>query len=187
MRRFRSVVSVVALLGMLLVACAPDGAVGAEPPNGATGQEQREVPEGPDNVMCVGSEEELLAPLGESGGSTDWSFEEWPPMSAPPDVPPQDEAFPSPEEFMTAVADSYADAAGDGGQQEGAPQFEVRLLCAPTGDETQGAVLEWGFLDDSVAGADLRLTLVKGADGWQVGEAERRSHCRRGQSGGTCL
>ncbi|RNL87628.1 hypothetical protein [Halostreptopolyspora alba] len=178
-------VSALPLLGLLLVACAPDGAVSAEPRNDAAGQE-REVPEGPDNVTCVGSEEELLAPLDEAEGSTDWSSEEWPPAGAPPDLPPEEEAFPSPEEFMAAVADSYAGAA-ENEQREGDQRFEVRLLCAPTGEETQGAVLEWGFLDDSVAGADVRLTLVQEAEGWQVAETERRSHCRRGQSGEMCL
>lgn len=176
----RTRISAVAVVGFVAAACASGtGAPAAE-------QDGQRRAEGPPNVTCVGTEEELLAPLGETEGTTGWSEEAWPP-STMPNLAAVEGAFPSAEDLMAAVADGYTEAADNAFRQEGEQRFEARLLCDPSGAETQGAVVEWGFLDDSVVGADLRLLLVEGTDGWQVAESERRSHCRRGRLLGACL
>ena len=46
-------------------------------------------------------------------------------------------------------------------------------------DEAVGVVLLWGFLDDAVAGQDLRVQLRLTGGSWKVEAIEVRFHCRR--------
>lgn len=62
----------------------------------------------------------------------------------------------------------------------------VRLL-SEEGGRAVGVVLEWGLMDDSLAGRDLRLHLVEREGSWRVERVEERFHCRRGITGeGLC-
>ena len=57
-------------------------------------------------------------------------------------------------------------------------------------DDSQavGLIMQWGFKDDSMAGADLRVHMEHGDGGWFVTELEERAYCRRGLSDdGLCL
>jgi outer membrane murein-binding lipoprotein Lpp len=68
----------------------------------------------------------------------------------------------------------------------GQDQWEttVRVLADEDDpDLAYGALLAWGFLDDSVIGRDVRITLTRTDDGWEPGGAEQRQHCMRGVSG----
>jgi hypothetical protein len=69
----------------------------------------------------------------------------------------------------------------------GYDQWEVTfrvLLDEDEPDLAYGALLGWGFLDDSVVGRDIRVTLTRTDDEqWEPGGAERRQHCMRGVSG----
>jgi hypothetical protein len=70
----------------------------------------------------------------------------------------------------------------------GIDTWEVTLRVLETAeDRAVGVVLEWGFLDDAVAGADWRVLLERDEAGWRALELARRFHCRRGVSEGLCL
>ena len=99
------------------------------------------------------------------------------------------EAYDLPEEVEGAferpgdVAFEIAEVVGGTnlGGPDGAWETTVRvLLDEDDPDLATAAVLRWGFLDDAVAGEDVRVTLVRDGDGWRAGEAERRLHCQRG-------
>lgn len=113
----------------------------------------------------------------------------WEPATVPDGFGEGDAAFGSAGALMTALA---AELAGD---QLGGDAWEAatRVLFDnaegdPDADEATGAVLLWGFLDDSVAGSDHRISLRRGADGWFADAAEQRSRCRRGVvDGGLCV
>jgi len=49
-------------------------------------------------------------------------------------------------------------------------------------DGATGVVLQWGLLDDAVAGRDYRVSMRRAADMWRVERVEQRFHCRRGVS-----
>lgn len=63
------------------------------------------------------------------------------------------------------------------------------LLDEDDPDLAHGAVLSWGFLDDSIEGRDVRITLTRTDDDrWEPGAAEERFHCMRGVTDdGFCL
>lgn len=55
-------------------------------------------------------------------------------------------------------------------------------------DQALGAILVWGFEDDSVLGADFRVTMaLVEAEDWRVTRVEQRFHCARGGSEELCL
>jgi hypothetical protein len=55
-------------------------------------------------------------------------------------------------------------------------------------DEAVGVIMEWGMMDDSVAGRDHKVELRLVEDRWTVEHVEQRQHCRRGISEeGRCL
>lgn len=97
------------------------------------------------------------------------------------------EAYPTPAALMTAWA---AHAVGEE-VPLGREVWEatVRVLEEdPEDGRALGALLEWGYFDDSVVGRDTRLDLVRGADGWHVEAAEVRWRCLRGVTDeGLCL
>ncbi len=105
-------------------------------------------------------------------GSTMWQLFEVPSAVAG--------TYDTPGEVMTALATEIEAAA------LGTEQWETTirvLLDEDDPDLAYGAVLSWGFLDDSVAGRDVRITLTRTSDGrWEPGGAEQRFHCRRGVS-----
>jgi hypothetical protein len=64
------------------------------------------------------------------------------------------------------------------------------LLDEDDPDLAYGAMLSWGFLDDSVEGRDVRITLTRTDDDqWEPGGAEQRFQCIRGvtDDGELCL
>lgn len=101
----------------------------------------------------------------------------WVPFEVPDEV---QGAHDTPGEVMAGLARGV-DAA-----MLGYDQWEVTirvLLDDDDPDLAYGALLGWGFLDDSVVGRDIRITLTRTDDGrWQPGGAEQRQHCRRGVS-----
>lgn len=66
--------------------------------------------------------------------------------------------------------------------------FEVTLRLVPTAEhEAVAVILQWGLMDDSVAGLDLRLDLAAAERGWLVSAAQQREHCARGVTDGGTL
>ena len=103
-------------------------------------------------------------------GVTDWtSFE------VPDEV---DGTYDTPGEVVAELA-AVTDA-----PQLGTDVWETTirvLLDEDDPDLAYGAVLSWGFLDDSVEGRDVRVTLTRTDDDrWEPGGAEQRFHCMRG-------
>ena len=103
-------------------------------------------------------------------GTTDWE-----PFDVPSAVAG---TYDTPGEVMTALA-TEIEAAGLGTDQW---ETTIRvLLDEDDPDLAYGAVLGWGFLDDSVTGRDVRITLTQTEDGrWEPGGAEQRFHGLRG-------
>jgi len=103
-------------------------------------------------------------------GVTDWtSFE------VPDEV---DGTYDTPGEVVAELA-AVTDA-----PQLGTDVWETTirvLLDEDDPDLAYGAVLSWGFLDDSIEGRDVRITLTRTDDDrWEPGGAEQRFHCMRG-------
>lgn len=65
--------------------------------------------------------------------------------------------------------------------------WEETTRLKTSGDRAVGIVLQWGYLDDAVAGRDFRVSLRHGDAEWRVVGVEQRFHCRRGVAdGGYC-
>jgi hypothetical protein len=62
---------------------------------------------------------------------------------------------------------------------EAAWEETLRVLPAGT-DAAEGIVLQWGFMDDAVAGRDVRIRMRLQNGMWSVERMEQRYHCRRG-------
>lgn len=83
---------------------------------------------------------------------------------------------------QVALARGFPDLLG-----EGAWEQTMRIWSSEEG-EAVGVVLQWGLLDDAVAGRDLRVTMRRVERAWEVVGLEERFHCRRGVSPeGLCL
>jgi len=61
---------------------------------------------------------------------------------------------------------------------EAAWEETLRVLPAGT-DAAEGIVLQWGFMDDAVAGRDVRVLMQRQNAMWSVERMEQRYHCRR--------
>ena len=70
-------------------------------------------------------------------------------------------------------AESWADVLGEAAWEE-----TLRVLPAD-GDVAEGIVLQWGFMDDAVAGRDFRVFMRRTAGMWTIDRIEKRYHCRR--------
>jgi hypothetical protein len=117
---------------------------------------------------------ERTAERGFRPGSTPWRAAEF-------DLPPRfTEArladAPSPMSLVRGVGDALDWGAETG---EGLWEQTVRIRHDDE-DRATAAVLQWGYLDDSVAGGDLRLRMRRVDGGWVLEGAEERFHCRRG-------
>jgi hypothetical protein len=89
----------------------------------------------------------------------------------------------SPGSLLMRVISSqqWADVLGDAVWEQ-----TTRVLVDDSGAAT-GVVLQWGFMDDAVAGRDFRVSMRRTGDMWKVEGIERRFHCLRGVSaGGQC-
>ncbi|TVR32134.1 MAG: hypothetical protein EA388_12465 [Nitriliruptor sp.] len=113
---------------------------------------------------------EAEMPEGWEPGKTDWV-----PFEAPDGVAG---TYDTPGEVVAALA-AAIDAA-----LLGRDQWETTIRVLTDEDDPDlayGAVLGWGFLDDSVVGRDVRITLTRTDDDrWEPGGAEQRQHCMRG-------
>lgn len=122
---------------------------------------------------------EAEMPEGWEPGMTDWT-----PFEAPDRVAG---TYDTPGEVMAALA-AEVDAA-----LLGQDQWETTIRVLLDEDDTDlayGAVLGWGFKDDSVVGRDIRMTLTRTDDDrWEPGGAEQRQHCMRGvtDDGTACI
>jgi hypothetical protein len=66
-------------------------------------------------------------------------------------------------------------------------ELTSRVLAVDANNAT-GILLQWGLLDDAVAGSDLRIGLRRDAQGWYVERLDERLHCRRGVTAeGLCI
>lgn len=157
----------------------------AEEPPPAEGGEQPASPRTPEGL--VEQLHALFPPdpeLGFEPGTTPW--EETP---VPDGFGEGQAAYDSAGALLTALAEDLA------AQQLGGDVWEVttRVLFDPPeagldAEAATGAILQWGFLDDAVAGSDHRVALRRGDDGWFVASAEQRSRCARGVSDdGLCV
>ena len=115
-------------------------------------------------------EAEAEMPEGWEPGMTDWA-----PFEVPAGV---EGTYDTPGEVMAALA-AEVDVALLGQDQW---ETTIRVLMDEDDpDLAYGAVLGWGFLDDSVVGRDIRMTLTRTVDErWEPGGAEQRQHCMRG-------
>jgi len=114
--------------------------------------------------------ESLPPGLGFSPGTTRWRPLDPPPAAAPGQT--------TPGALIAAAARVL------GMQDEVGSDLWEQTVRVWT-DDDQGAigvVLRWGFLDDSIAGHDVRLHLRSDGDAWTIEGAEERYHCRRGIS-----
>jgi hypothetical protein len=110
-------------------------------------------------------------PEGFEPGTTPWESYGFP--------EPVEQAFERPGDLALAIAEAVGGA--NLGGPDGAWETTVRVLMDEDDpDLAYAAVLRWGFLDDAVAGQDVRVTLTREDDGWRAGGAERRLHCLRG-------
>jgi hypothetical protein len=84
----------------------------------------------------------------------------------------------SPGSLLMRVISSqqWADVLGDAVWEQ-----TTRVLVDDSGAAT-GVVLQWGFMDDAVAGRDFRVSMRRTGDVWKVESIERRFHCQRGVS-----
>ncbi len=110
-------------------------------------------------------------PEGFEPGTTPWESYEF--------AEPVEAAFERPGELALEIAEAVGGA--NLGGPDGAWETTVRVLMDEDDpDLAYAAVLRWGFLDDAVAGEDVRVTLTRDDEGWRAGGAERRLHCIRG-------
>lgn len=110
-------------------------------------------------------------PEGFEPGTTPWESYEFP--------EPVDQAFEAPGELALEIAEAVGGA--NLGGPDGVWETTVRVLMDEDDpDLAYAAVLRWGFLDDAVAGEDVRVTLTRDDEGWRAGGAEHRLHCLRG-------
>lgn len=110
-------------------------------------------------------------PEGFEPGTTPWESYDLPEAV--------DGAFERPGDVAFEIAEAIGGT--NLGGPDGAWETTVRvLLDEDDPDLATAAVLRWGFLDDAVAGEDVRVTLVRDDEGWRAGGAERRLHCIRG-------
>lgn len=164
----------------------PDGADPAEEPPASTGPFEDvadiRTAEGLIDQLRVhlrDPELEAEMPEGWEPGMTDWT-----PFEAPDRVAG---TYDTPGEVMAALA-AEVDAA-----LLGQDQWETTIRVLLDEDDTDlayGAVLGWGFKDDSVVGRDIRMTLTRTDDDrWEPGGAEQRQHCMRGvtDDGTACI
>jgi hypothetical protein len=114
-----------------------------------------------------------------------WELEatDWYDTDVPQGFGEAEAAFDTPGALVTALAAAVEGATLGGA--DGAWEVIARVagedgVVAPDADEATGALLVFGYLDDSVAGRDLRLHLERGGDGWYVAAAEERLWCQRG-------
>ena len=122
---------------------------------------------------------EAEMPEGWEPGTTDWTA-----FEAPDGVAG---TYDTPGEVMSALAGEVDVALL--GQDQWETTIRV-LLDEDDPDLAYGAVLGWGFLDDSVIGRDIRMTLTRTDDDrWEPGGAEQRQHCMRGvtDDGTACI
>ena len=84
----------------------------------------------------------------------------------------------SPGELLMAVISSqhWADVLGEAVWEQ-----TTRVLVDDSGVAT-GVVLQWGLMDDAVAGRDFRVSMRRTGNRWKSEGVERRFHCRRGVS-----
>ena len=138
--------------------------------SGADAPAQQRTPEGLIDQPRASIDPEDL-PEGFEPGTTPWESYDLPEGADGVFERPGDAAF----EVAEAISGTNL------GGPDGAWETTVRvLLDEDDPDLATAAVLLWGFLDDAVAGEDVRVTLVREGDGWRAGEAERRLHCQRG-------
>lgn len=118
-------------------------------------------------------------PEGFEPGPTRWRDEE-----VPAGFGADGDRFDTPGAVTVALADAVGNV-----EVLGSESWEIaaRVLSPEGGNRALGAVLMWGFRDDSVAGTDLRVDLRQDGAGWYVRAAETRSRCRRGVSDELCV
>jgi hypothetical protein len=75
---------------------------------------------------------------------------------------------------MITAAQGWTDSLGD------AVWEQTTRVWTTDDDSSTGIVLLWGFMDDAVAGRDVRLTMRRRDGMWRVERIEERHHCRRG-------
>lgn len=92
--------------------------------------------------------------------------------------------FDAPGALMVALAERLGAAEGLGTESW---EVALRVLSPEGGRRARGALLLWGFRDDSVAGTDLRVQLRRDSSGWYVRSAETRERCWRGVSDELCV
>lgn len=62
--------------------------------------------------------------------------------------------------------------------------WEVTTRVSQNDDRATGAIMQWGWKDDAIAGGDFRVEMRRVDDRWYVERLEERFHCRRGITDG---
>ena len=90
----------------------------------------------------------------------------------------------SPTEATDRIVHDLAVAFFDGPERE---TTSTRLL-SPSDGTADLMISQRGYADDSVYGADFRITLVQGPNGWSIGPgAQTRELCARGSDAAVCV
>jgi hypothetical protein len=148
----------------------PDGVTDPEPAPGSDEPARLRTPEGLIDQLRVYLRDLEGMPEEWEPGVTDWS-----PFEIPDEV---QGVYDTPGEIVAELA-AVTDA-----PQLGTEVWETTirvLLDEDDPDLAYGAVLSWGFLDDSIEGRDVRITLTRTDDDrWEPGGAEERFQCMRG-------
>jgi len=111
-------------------------------------------------------------PFPGSAGANAWRLEDDPPEGFGPGTA----GFASPGSLLEALLSDVVQ------RDEGLP--EGTRLSGGMLEESSDTATAWvyvtGMLDDSVAGAEIRLLMRSAPAGWYIDQLSRRNHCRRG-------
>lgn len=163
------------LMALVLVGCGADHTVqlGAEPEPKALEWQETTLTAQPalDRLR-----ERVGSDRGHAPGTTEW-------RSAPMHQEARETRAGSPGRLLQKIALALGD-----GDFLGSDVWEQTVRVWQSDEQNAvGVILYWGYKDDSMAGRDLRLTMVLDTNLWRPVELEERFQCRRGVANGLCL
>jgi hypothetical protein len=172
------ILPVVWLIVVSLIACA-----GSSHPRGSLVDSSDHRAQAPDEWSAESLDVQSRMALLERRTSPETGYRPgtspWTPI--PDEVQAMQAATPGSLLMRVVSSQHWADALGDAMWEQ-----TTRVLIDERGLAT-GVVLQWGMMDDAVAGRDFRVSMKRIGDAWAVAGVERRFHCRRGVSpGGQC-
>jgi hypothetical protein len=114
--------------------------------------------------------EQIPPNTGFTPGTTSWRIVPVPPLSS---ALAREATTPGKLLATVTLSQGWADVLGDAAWEQ------TTRVWSDDSDEAVGMVLLWGFLDDAVAGRDLRISMRRTNNVWHLEKVEERYHCRR--------